>query len=421
LNLDKEKTIMKKIFLVAQREFRQKVRSRAFLFGAIATPLILVVSWLFGGAFDSASQQDLEEDLLSQKGADFAVGVVDRADLIQTLPEQLPADVVQTFPDLEAAKAALESQEISAYYVISEDYRETGSVRRVSRRLPIYSMDTDLFDWVLVNNLFPEKTPAEIRRLRWPFDNELTFVPVSPEEGGQQDGTGNTMLPFLVSIAVMIPLFTGGSYLFQSLTEEKSSRIMEILLISLKPRQLLTGKLLGLGLLVFVQYAIWIAMYGVVILVTGRQMADFLSGIQLSFGETALFLPYALGGFALYAALMAGIGALAPDMEGSRAWTFIITLPMLLPVYLWMPIVNNPRGLLATILSLFPYSAPVAMLMRMTTTTVPAWQLAVSLGLLAAAGVGTVWLMSRLFHAKELLSGEPLSLARFRTALTQSG
>ena len=205
--------------------------------------------------------------------------------------------------------------------------------------------------------------------------------------------------------------------MLQSLTQEKGSRVMEILLLSLQPRQLLAGKLLGLGLLVIVQYGIWVLIGALVLTLTGQDATRFLAGIQLSVREVLLIVPYALGGFGLYAALMAGIGALAPDMEGSRAWTFMITLPMMLPMYLWMAIVNSPQGALALILSLFPYSAPIAMMMRMTATTVPAWQVGVSLGLLSLAVVATIGLMARLFHAKTLLSGEALSLDRFRSAL----
>ena len=95
----------------------------------------------------------------------------------------------------------------------------------------------------------------------------------------------------------------------------------------------------------------------------------------------------------------------------------MLTLPMMAPIYLWMAIVNAPSGPLAGGLSLFPYSAPVAMLMRMTASSVPAWQLALSLGLLGLATLGTIWLMSRLFRAQTLLSGEPLSVRRFLQAL----
>jgi ABC-2 type transport system permease protein len=410
---------MRKTLLVALREFRQRVTSRAFLFGAIGTPLILLVIWAFGGGFTVGTPDEQPfQDLAEAAQEDTVVGYVDSAGLIEEIPEPVPQDAFVSYEDVDAAEAALERGEIEAYYIVPEDYRGTGDIERVSPRFPTAPPDAQTFDWILVNNLFPEADQEEIRRLRRPFagagpDFVSTVVP--EEDGG--DGSGISMLPFVVTIAVMLPLFTGGGYLFQSLAQEKSSRVMEILLVSVRPRQLLTGKLLGLAALIIVQYAIWVTFAAVALVITGQGAGQLLAGIQLSATEVLLVMPYALGGFGLYAALMAGIGALTEDVEGSRGWIFVLTLPMMIPIYLWTAIANAPNGPLALILSLFPYSAPVAMLMRMTASAVPPWQLAVSLGLLLIAVAGTIWLMARLFRAQTLLSGEPLSLSRFWTAL----
>jgi ABC-2 type transport system permease protein len=226
------------------------------------------------------------------------------------------------------------------------------------------------------------------------------------------------MLPMLVTIAVMIPLFTSGSYLFQSLAQEKSNRVMEVLLVSLRPWNLLAGKLLGLGALALVQYASWAAIGVLALALTGQGAGQLLSGVNLSTAEAVWIVPYALGGFLLYAGLMAGIGALAPDVEGSRAWIFVISLPMMVPIYFASLIVSAPNGPVAVVLSLFPFSAPVAMLMRLTSTGVPTWQLGASLVLLLLGGFLTVWLMARLFRVQTLLSGESLSLSRMWAALT---
>ena len=411
---------MRKTLLVAFREFRQRVTSRAFLLAAIGTPLILLVIWLVTGGFGVGASEEPPLQRMEEAGRrDETIGYVDQAGLIQDIPDPVPSDAFRAYADVEAAQAALEQGEIKAYYIVPAEYRQTGEVERVSLRFPTAPPDTDTFDWVLVSNLYPEADREQIQRLRWPFDGAgPTFVSVQAEEAGEGEGPGDTTLPFVVTIAVMIPLFTGGSYLFQSLTKEKSSRVMEILLVSLRPRQLLTGKLLGLSALILVQYMIWTVIASLALAVLGRDVGQLLTGIHLSAGEALLALPYALGGFGLYAALMAGIGALAADVESGRTWIFVLTLPMMAPIYLWTVIVNVPHGPLALALSLFPYSAPVAMLMRMTATSVPAWQLAVSLGLLVLATVGTIWLMARLFRAQTLLSGESLSLQRFWSALT---
>jgi ABC-2 type transport system permease protein len=114
---------------------------------------------------------------------------------------------------------------------------------------------------------------------------------------------------------------------------------------------------------------------------------------------------------------MAGVGAMSPDMESSRTWVFIISLPMILPIYLWQPMVSAPHGPLAVALSLVPFSAPIAMIMRMTSVAVPAWQIGLSLALLALTAVAMVWFMARLFRVHTLLSGESPSLQRLWTAL----
>jgi ABC-2 type transport system permease protein len=403
------------MFAVALRELKHRLRQRGFWLTAVGTPVLLIVISVFTGGFGGdGSAAPTPEELAAMDAPVGTIGYVDQADLIETLPEVVPADHFRRFPTVEAAEAALDGGEIGAYYVIPAEYRRTGDVRRVSPEMPMTPPDTEWINWILVSNLFPEASTEELARLRNPFGGAgPQFVSLSAEG---ETGTGDSMLPFLVTIAIIIPLFTSGSLLFQSLAQEKESRVMEILLVSLRPRQLLAGKLLGLGVVTLAQYAIWAALGGVALAVTGRG-AGVLSAINLSPGELAVVIPYALGGYTLYAALMAGVGALAPDMESSRAWIFVLNVPMMIPLYLWAAITSAPNGALATVLSMVPFSAPVAMLMRMTSSAVPAWQLGLSLGLLVLTGIGMVWLMARLFRAQTLLSGEALSLRRFWGAL----
>lgn len=406
---------MNKMLLIGLREFRQQVRKRGFLLTSIGTPLILIVIWAFTGISDSSPGQPLAE-LAEANRPDNVIGYVDQASLIWTIPDPVPADLFQAFPDIESAEAALDGGDIGAYYVIPADYRQTGGVQRISPQLPTMPPDNQWLNWMLIANLFPDAGPEQIARLRWPFNSSSPeFVALSHE--GEAGAEGNTMLPFLVTIAVMIPLFTSGSFLLQSLTQEKGNRVMEILLVSLRPRQLLNGKLLGLGALTLVQYLIWAVIGLLALAVTDRGVSRLLSGISLSANELLVVVPYALGGFTLYAGIMAGIGALAPDMEGSRTWVFVISLPMMVPIYLWQPIINSPNGPLATALSLIPFSAPVAMLMRMTSTAVPIWQIGASLTLLLITGIGMIWLMARLFRVQTLLSGESISVRRMCSAL----
>jgi len=410
---------MNKVLVIAKREFIQRVRSRAFLIGSIGTPLILLVIWFFTGNLGAPTSGPEVEDPLAGEDLQGQIGYIDHPGLIQEVPEELPEDRFRAYAGRTAAEAALRAGEIEAFYVIPEGYRESGEIRRVSLRLPTAPPETGPFELLLIRNLFPEEAPERLFRLEEPFrGNEPRFQSLNAEDQADAGEGGFNMMPFIVTMFVLIPLFTGGGYLLQSLGKEKGEKVMEVLLVTVRPRQLLTGKLLGLGLLVVVQYAIWLLIGGIALTLLSENPLGALPGLNLTSADVALILPFALGGFCLYAALMGGIGALAPDLEGGRSWTFLITLPMMIPLYFWAAITGNPQGTVAVVLSIFPYSSPVAMLLRLTSAAVPSWQIAASLGLLTLAVVGTLLLMARLFRAQTLLSGEPLSLGRFWSALT---
>lgn len=408
---------MRKTWLVAGREFRQRVRSRGFWLGGIGVPLVFLVIWIFAGGINGSPPNepatvDSETDL-----PELVIGYVDQADFIHMVPDSVPNDVFRAFPNVPAAETALNQGDIGAYYIILPDYREMGAVQRISPRLTVNPDDVRMFNRLLEANLLPDTDSDMLERLRQPFNAAgPDFVNTTTQ--ARTEGGGLQLVPFIVTIAIIIPLFSGAGYLFQSLVQEKSNRVMEILLVSLRPVQLLAGKMLGLSALTLLQYALWLMLGGVGLLITGQDVGQLLAGVQLPPWQLALMVPYALGGFLLYAALMAGIGALARDVEDGRTWLFVISLPMMIPLYLGAAISGNPNGSLATVLSLVPFSAPVAMLLRMTSTIVPPWQIALSLGLLLLTGIGTVWLMARLFRVQTLLSGESLSTRRMWTTLT---
>ncbi len=409
---------MRNAWLVGLREFRVRVRSRGFLFTTLVTPALILVMWAFQGQLVSNPTPQLESP--GGTGGDTApLGYVDPGGLVQRVPPPLSEDDFKAFATRSGANRALVAGELRAYVYLPPDYLQTGNLTYVALDLPTSTPDIDAVNWLLIGNLLPSADETRLTRLRWPFGpgGSAAFVNLSPE--GASGGFMSLMLPFLVTIAVMIPLFTSGSFLLQSIVQEKSNRTLEVLLVSLRPRQLLFGKMMGLGMLTVIQYVVWLAMGSFWLQNVRGSAVGAVQALQISPLEGALVVPFALGGFLLYSSLMAGVGALAPDMEGSRAWVFLIAAPMMVPIYLWTSVVSAPDGAFAVGLSLFPFSAPVAMLMRMTSTAVPAWQLVLSLTLLIGTGAATLLLMGRLFRVQTLLSGEPLSLRRFATALRE--
>jgi ABC-2 type transport system permease protein len=411
-----EENTMYRTRLIARQEFHRHVRRRGFIISTLALPIILIFVSLLANTVGGAASPPLQELQETKRGS---VGFVDEAQLVHTLPPSLPEGALVRYLGRRAAREALEAGAIDAYFVIPQDYRETGNLQRVSKGLPLTPADAEAFQWLLISNLFPERGPQEVARLHWPFDGELEYVSVDPD--GAQSGPLGSLVPLGVAMVIMLPLFSSGSLLYQSLVKEKEKRVLEILLASAAPRDLLAGKLIGFGAVVLVQYALWLLIGAVAVVVAGLNPLEHLGALHLSTWEPAIILSYVVGSFTLYAGIMAGLGALMPDAAGNHAslTLFLVGLPTALPIYLISAITGAPNGPLATALSLFPLSAPITMIVRMTSTTVPAWQIAFSLSLLFVTAVGTLRLMARLFRAKTLLSGESLSLRRFASAVAE--
>ncbi len=401
--------------LVAWREFRERVRSRGFLLSSLGMPIFLLAIWFFTGTVQEPGPDPAVPEFVPEEVPVAMTGYVDRPGILENLDT---GPMLVAFEDEDGAADALRQGEIEAYFVIPEDYAETGAVRRVSVGLPTAQPDDGLFVSLLREALLADHPPEVVERLLVPLgDQGLQVVTLNERAPDEQDPG---MLPFVVTAAVMVPLFTGGGLLLRSLAQEKESRVMEILLASLRPNQLLAGKVLGMAALVLVQYLFWVLMLWLLLPLTGASLGDALRGLNLTTTESLMMLLYGLNGFFLYAAIMAGLGAITPDVHSSQNWVFIITLPMLIPFYLWMALINAPHGVLAVTLSLFPFSAPMAMILRMTSAVVPVWQLALSLVLMVLTTMLVTRAMARLFRAQVLLSGEPLSLRRFADALRSS-
>ena len=403
---------------IARREFLAHVRSRGFLITALGTPLLLVVLWLASGVIpmDESREGEDEPPTATETVAPLPESIVDEAGLLgeMALPPEL-----RLYADESQAAEALRQEIISAYIVVPADYAVTGTLRRVSLGLPDSVPQTDLVHSVLATALLQDQAPEIAARLAMPIGPgglEAAELTASGDSAPRQDPG---FMPLVFATAIMVPLFTGGGWLLRSLAEEKESRIMELLLVSVRPVQLLMGKLLGIGALIALEYLAWLAVLGGLSSVSGASPATLLRGLNLGAAELGVVILFALGGFVLYSALMAGLGALAPDVHSSQSLVFVISLPMLIPFYLWMNIAGDPAGAVAVVLSLFPFSAPLAMLLRMAVTIVPVWQLALSLGLIVLTALGTVRLMSCLFRAQVLLSGEPVSWKRMWRALTE--
>lgn len=410
---------MHNIWLVVKHEIVTTISKKSFWFTTLLFPLLTLGFSLFPSLFAQNAAEQAQSFTGATSSAAPAIGYVDLADLMLQIPPDVSSDRLQGFTDEAAATAALEADRIAQYFVIAPDFRTSGSVTAVAKDLaPITGQGQEfLLRYAINYNLTGD---AALARMTLDPDAQVDVHALAPNV--KTDGSG--MIGFALPFAVMFILFfiitmTGG-YMLQSVTKEKENRTAEVLLLSVRPRDLMLGKILGLGVVALTQMAVWLS--GGLLLAGGGLAFLSLTGVIKLPASFILFaLAYFLLGYLLYASLLGAVGALAPTAREGGQFTFIIIVPLLVPFYLNQAFVSNPNGGLVTALSLIPFTAPTAMMARLSVVTVPAWQIALSLAGLTVTTYLLVLLAARFFRADTLLSTASLSWGRIIKELRGRG
>ena len=405
---------MKKTLIVLRHEFLSLVGKASFWIAMFVVPLIVgvvvLVIALTSGVATAAT-------VAAQASEVRAVAVVDAAGLLRNQPQVLATHPeFQLAGDEDAARALLDAKKVNSYYLIAPDFMETGRVRYVAAQFsPINTDDkTDVFESMLRLALLNGDN-AQLARFEKPIE-VLASTRLAPADPAQSTA-GFSPVPLILAMLFMTSLMGSSSALMQSVTTEKENRVMEVLMSSVTPLQLLTGKLLGLGIVGLAQMLLGlIPVLSALPLLRGiPQIAPYLGAITPE--AIGWSVVYFVLGYFIYAALMAGLGALMPAAKEASSYTFFLILPLLIPVYLNAAIVARPDGPLAVALSLIPFCTPVAMPMRMLSGTVPWWQPALAAVLMAGAAVLLVRTVAKVFRAQALLSGGKPSLREMARAL----
>jgi ABC-2 type transport system permease protein len=238
----------------------------------------------------------------------------------------------------------------------------------------------------------------------------ITQINLQRDASGQTASNFDTdfLMVYIFAVTLMMSVFMTNGYLMQTVIEEKETRMIEMLVSSMRPTQLLAGKILALGALGLLQVASWL---GAVVLL-GRLAATDQGGtlaalatLQLDPGRVVLLVVYFVFGYLFFAAAYGIVGAISSSLQEGPQFAVIVTLPAVIPLYFLSLFIASPDAPLPVILSLFPVTAPISMVMRLTLISVPAWQFVVSLGLLGLLDVLMIWLAGRLFRVQSLLAG----------------
>ncbi|MES2811683.1 MAG: ABC transporter permease [Bacteroidota bacterium] len=418
--------------LIIKREFIAKVRNKSFIVMTFLSPLLFV-----GMSFLIAFLTDMNKGEIKKVAIHDSVGLLksDFKDTKETKYVDLSA------MPLQLAKDTASKNYEGLLYVpkVGSATELVNSVQYISDESPSLEFVSDIekvVDHHLTQNNLKVLGLDSAKIEKAKVESELHITKFSGEEGLKFLNEVKVFFGGAFGYLIMMFIIIYGNFVMRSVIEEKTSRIIEVIISSVKPFQLMMGKIIGNAMAGILQFMIWVIIGLVVIIgasmIFGTNPADastaaqamnqvpenasvvasLMQKINLYYQEipvlltVGFFLIYFIGGYFLYSSLYAAIGAAVDSETDSQQFLLPIIMPLMLGIYVgFFTVINDPHGTVATVFSMIPFTSPIVMLMRIP-FGVPVWQLVLSIVLLFGTFLGVVWFASKIYRVGILMYGK---------------
>jgi len=405
---------MNNIFLIAKREYLEKIRGRAF---KISTVLVPVLAIALQGVGYLTHRTAKSGDRVAIAAQDPVLAAEVRRQILDDMDAKSTVDVVApaTRQDRDVLLKLVQTKAIDGVLVIDTSSAGDTTATYTSQSPGPFTNYTRMKS-ALNRALANERM---IARGMKPSDADAVLQSVSIETV-QVDRAGKTlkntgMAPFnksiILAFLLTMPIILYGMDMARSIIEEKSSRIFEVMMAVTRPEEMLAGKLIGVGGAGLTQIAIWVVAVGIL---TGSVLAaSMVTGslaIHFSWVEGVLFPVYFVLGFLFYSSFFSGLAATCETAQDLQMYTPLIILPVWISLGVLPYLLNHPGSVWSVAITLFPFTSPFVMIPRMGIETVPLWQLAASIVLLALSIWAALWFSSRLCRVGVLMYGKRATL-----------
>jgi ABC-2 type transport system permease protein len=422
----------RQIYLVLKREYITRVRSKGFIWATILVP-VGFAAFLGVIVFISVWESDTS----------FEIGIKDNtATIAPSLTEMNPARYRDlTLIPVDSLRTLVQTESITGYIVISEEniadekdleliYSGSGGIQLLT------SVRSDIREVIREERLKRADVSDEIQQI---YDSSIGLESRRLTAEGEEEEDDTLFLSavgMVMGIIIFGAIFSYGGYVTRGVIEEKTNRIIEVIASSVRPIELLTGKMAGVGLLALTQFSVWmIAFFGLSTLAgplaasfmepsagaVNADMAEAKSEIPafLDFPtlETSLFVYFIIFlilGYALYSSLFAAIGSASDSDTDTQQLMLPVAAPIFVAYFIMLHAWRSPDSMLSVISSMVPFFSPILMTTRIAITEVPFWQIGLSIVLMIVAFAGTMWLSAKIYKVGILSYG---STAGFKDIL----
>jgi ABC-2 type transport system permease protein len=395
---------MRNLWKIARHEYRRTAVRRGFLLMTIAVPLGMIALIALVVVVEGMGADDRPLGYVDQSGT------VDVA-LYDSLPEGEDRIEILSFADEVAALAALEGEQIQAYFVLPANYPQT-------LQTDLYYLDEppsgevwrDFDDLVRINLLGGMPSEMQQRLLHGP---DVTVRDVVSNRSFGQSSIANMILPFVATFIFFFATMFAAGYMLSVVAAEKENRTIEIMVTSVTAGQLIVGKTLGLLAAALTQLGVYLVCL-IIGLVVATPHVPELQQLVVPWDYVGVIVLFFLATYTLVAAVMIAIGGAVTELQQGQQLAGILNLFFLVPILLLPILLENPGHPLIVFLTLFPTSSFLTVSLRWGLGTVPVWQLGLSWVILVATAGGMVWAAARIFRAGMLRYGQPLT---FKSAM----
>jgi ABC-2 type transport system permease protein len=426
---------MKKVWVIIKREYLVRVRTRAFAIGTIISPLFLLGLIILPGflaergsggerqitVLDQSGDPKLFEAIKERVGSRASgsdsdggnrFGGPTRFVLTQQIvaPDQNPNDSIKRASNGESEKGSEK-----AYLILGPGVLDDVGPEYHAKNLSDFSI-----------RALEESVSAAIserRLMRAGFDATKIGLYMKPVDlkmfkigASGESKEGGVRQDFMIAFALLFFLYMSvlfyGIFVMRGVIEEKQSRIVEVLISSVKPTQMMLGKLIGIGLVGLTQIGIWALSAAALSLFGATVFASQGAKIpNIPMSLLVYFVLYFVLGFFLYATLYAMVGAIVSSEEEAQQAQFPVTMLIVVPMMIFGLVMSNPNSTSSIVLSMVPFFAPTLMMLRITVINPPVWQVILSMLIMVLTILGSVWVAARIYRVGILMYGKRPSIA----------
>lgn len=416
---------MRKVWIIAKREYLERVRTKSFIVMTFLIPALALGGFIApalmnkgsGGtkhlvvvATDARTGELIREQLLKLSDEQR------RQDVPQSLQRNLPrvgtlvVDVDTNTSESEIASLSqkVNQKQLDGAILATKDALAQKKVSFLTRDVSSFIINSEFeraMNEALRRDLLKSKGMTDLE-----IDSAFRTVDLSAKS---PTGLGNAELLFFTVLGMAMIFYVvvliHGISVMRAILEEKTSRVMEVMLSTATANEMMAGKILGVGAVGLTQIVIWALMLLVPSAAGLIAAAGMLKGV-ISIGLILYFVVFFVLGFALYSTLAAAVGAMVNSEQESQQLQFLVMMPMIISVFIMANVIQSPGGSLALWASLFPLTAPLIMFLRVALQSPPWWEVAISIGLMVATAYGLVLVCARIYRVGILMYGKKPTL-----------